>query len=83
VLGPEPGRYRVEDWQTGRGLFLAGVNVTPIYARFVGELPAGVRPRLSWVGGEFQVALPGLLGDGEEVWVTRVFEFLDEVAVRL
>lgn len=83
VLGPEPGRFSVEDWHGGRGLFLAGVNLTTVYARFIGELPRGVRPRLAWVGGEVRLALPGLLGDGEEIWVTRCFEFLDEVAVRL
>jgi len=83
VLGAEPGRYLAEDWRTGRGLFLAGVNCTPVYERFVGELPHGVRPRIGWVGSEVRVALPGLLGEGEEVWVIRCFEFLDELATRL
>lgn len=83
MLGSEPGRYLVEDWRTGRGMFLAGVNLTEIYARFVGELPHGVRPRLAWIGNEVRVALPGLMGENEEIWVTRCFEFLDELAGRL
>ena len=83
LLGNEPGGYLPEEWHGGRGLFLAGVNLTPVYAKFIGELPRGVRPRLGWLGSEVRISLPGLLGDAEEIWVTRCFEFLDELAGRL
>lgn len=82
VFGPEAGLYVTEDYRSGRGFFLAGTNLTDIYGRFVRELPGFVRPKLGWHGAVVALHLPGLLGAGEEIWVTRCFEFLAELAVR-
>jgi len=80
VFGHEPGGFGAGDLAGGRGLFLAGTDVTAVWRRYLGELPPGVRPRLRWGGPVVQLAIPGLLSDEEEVWVSRAVEFLVEVA---
>jgi len=82
VLGSEPGLYLPGDLRAGRGLFLGGANLTREYMRFTTELPSVARPRLGWRDATVRLFIPGLLGAGEEVWVVRCLEFLEELAVR-
>lgn len=82
VFGADPGLYVPGDQRAGRGFFLSGVNLTQAYVRFTGELPGVVRPRIGWRGATVWLFLPGLLGATEEIWVTRCFEFLEELASR-
>ena len=82
-FGPDPGGFNAEDMAGGRGLFLAGTNVTAAWGRFLGDLPPGTRPRLRWGGATLQLTLPGLLTDEEELWINRAVGFLEEAAVRI
>jgi len=82
VFGADPGVFLPGDLRAGRGFFLSGVNLTQDYMRFAGELPAIARPRIGWRGATVWLFIPGLLGATEEIWVTRCFEFLEEIASR-
>ena len=79
-FGPDPGGFDAADLADGRGLFLAGTNCTTAWSRLLGDLPPGTRSRLRWGGATLQLALPGLLTDEEEIWVTRGDAFLVEAA---
>jgi hypothetical protein len=80
LMGPSPGCYLLSDLGAGRGLFLAGVNITELFRRFAGELPAGTVPALVWRGAVVALRFPFLMGNRQEIWVEHTFVFLESVA---
>ncbi len=80
LLGSAEGRYAVEDFKAGRGLFLGGANLTAQFARFAGTTPHAPHFSLSWTDGEILLSVPGLLGIGEVLWMRHCVEFMAALA---
>ena len=76
VFGSEGGSYGPADLRAGRGLFLAGTNLTSAYRSFAALLPEAAEVNVIWFGAEVDLVIPALLGKGEEFWVSQCLEFL-------
>jgi len=80
VMGDVLGGYSIADLAAGRGAFVAGVNATALFGKFVAELPVGTAPTLSWHGAVLCLRFPFLMGHRQEIWVEHAFGFLEAVA---
>ena len=83
VFGSEGGSYGTADLRAGRGLFLAGTNLTAAYRSFIALLPENADLCVDWFGAEVRLTVPALLGRSEEFWVSQCLEFLRGAAAAI